>query len=224
MSAVAKIGPMVLFSEMRPAPEWEDRFNTWYHEDHIPVRMVLDGWQGVQRYKARGEDDYLVVYDLSSAAALKTPEYERVKTQPNAETEWMLSHVSNFTRFIGAEIGRHGNVDAAIGAPLIFVALFNVPEADCAAFDAWMTDDHVPLLLECPDWLAVRRFRLHMAEPVPYTRLAIHYLAQDAALSSPERDRARSTDWRQRMLRHDWFNAGRARVFDAYGARYLAVV
>jgi hypothetical protein len=79
------------------------------------------------------------------------------------------------------------------------------------------------LLLQCPDWRAVRRFKLPVAEPVPYTRLAVHYLSSDAALSSPERDRARNTDWRKRMTGYDWFNAGRARAFDAYGARYHAV-
>jgi len=223
MTVIDRIGTTVLFSEMRPAPEWEDRFNTWYHDDHIPARMVLDGWQGVQRYKARDGNDYLVVYDLASAAALKTPEYEVVKTRPSAETDWMLKNVSDFTRFIGAEIDRHGDVEAAIDAPLIFAALFNVPEADCAEFDAWMAEDHVPLLLQCPDWRAVRRFRLPVAEPVPYTRLAIHYLASAAALASPERERARTTEWRSRMMRHDWFTAGRARAFDAWGARYHAV-
>ncbi|MCU0899445.1 MAG: hypothetical protein MUC82_02995 [Cypionkella sp.] len=223
MTVMDKIGTTILFSEMRPGAAWEDRFNTWYHEDHIPVRMVLDGWQGVQRYKARGDDDYLVVYDLASPAALKTPEYDVVKTRPSAETNWMLQNVTNFTRFIGAELGRHGDVEAAIGAPVIFAALFNVPEADCEEFDAWMTQDHVPLLLQCPQWLAVRRFKLPVAEPVPYTRLSLHYLSSDAALTSPERDRARSTEWRKRMTRHDWFNTGRARAFDAFGSRYHAV-
>lgn len=222
MTVIDRIGTTVLFSEMTPDPAWEDRFNAWYHNDHIPVRMVLDGWQGVQRYKARGEPDYLVVYDLESPAALKTPEYEVVKTRPSAETDWMLANVRNFTRFIGAEIGRHGDLEAAIRAPLIMATLFDVPAADEAEFDAWMTEDHLPLLLECKDWLAVRRFRLPVADPVRYTRLAIHYLASDAALASPERARARATSGRQHMTRHDWFNQGRARTFDAFGTRYTA--
>lgn len=222
MTVIDRIGTTVLFSEMTPDPAWEDRFNAWYHNDHIPVRMVLDGWQGVQRYKARGEPDYLVVYDLESPAALKTPEYEVVKTKPSAETDWMLANVRNFTRFIGAEIGRHGDLEAAIRAPVIFAALFDVPPEDEAEFDAWMTEDHVPLLLECKDWLAVRRFRLPVADPVRYTRLAIHYLASDAALTSPDRERARSTEWRQRMTRHAWFGKGRYRAFDAFGDRYGA--
>lgn len=219
-SSPKPIGNTILFSEMRPEPEWEDRFNAWYHEDHIPVRMVLDGWQGVQRYKAKEGGDYLVVYDLASPDALKTPGYEKVKNEPSAETDWMLANVKDFTRFIGAEIGRHGDVEAAIEAPVIFAALFDVPEDATEEFEAWMVEDHVPHLMACKDWLAVRRFRLPVSDPKRYTRLAIHYLAGEAALSSPERARARDTEFRKRMMRHAWFNEGRARVFLAYGGRY----
>jgi hypothetical protein len=216
------IGTTVLFSEMRPAPEWEDRFNTWYHEDHIPVRMVLDGWEGAQRYRSAEDEDYLVIYDITSPAALKTPDYERLKTDPSDETKWMLASVSNFTRYIGNELGRHGDIDAAISAPLIFATRFVVPEADQAEFDEWMVEDHAPLLMANPDWLGIRRFSLPVAEPVPHTRLAVHYLASRDALTSPEREAARSTDFRNRMTRHAWFGQGSYRLFEAYGDRYLS--
>lgn len=216
------IGKTILFSEMRPEPEWEQRFNDWYHTDHIPVRMVLDGWEGVQRYTADEDDDYLVVYDLTSTDALKTPGYDKVKNDPSDETKWMLSNVSNFTRFIGQELGRHGDVEAAIRAPLIFATRFNVPEDCQEEFDRWMTEDHVPLLMQNDDWLAIRRFSLPVAEPVPYTRLAIHYLASRDALGSPERAAARDTDFRKRMTRHKWFGEGSYKLFEAYGDRYLA--
>ncbi|MGR3376276.1 hypothetical protein [Salipiger abyssi] len=214
------IGPTVLFSEMTPDPSWEDRFNTWYDTDHIPVRMVLDGWHGVQRYRASDNaGDYLVVYDMRSTEVLKTPEYEVIKTDPSDETKWMLSNVSNFTRYIGKELGRHGDLEAAITAPLIFTAMFNVPEEDEEEFDTWMVEDHIPLLMGCDDWLAVRRFTLPISEPETYTRLAIHYLASPDALSSPERAAARDTDFRERMTRHDWFGKGRYRGYEAFGDR-----
>lgn len=215
------IGPVILFSEMRPDPSWEDRFNTWYDTDHIPVRMVLDGWNGVQRYRSEADEDYLVIYDLASVDALKTPEYEKVKTDPTEETNWMLDNVSNFTRYIGKEIGRHGDLEAAIGADLIFTALFNVPEEDEAEFDAWMVEDHVPLIMECKDWLAVRRFSLPLSEPNTYTRLAVHYLASADALTSPEREKARNTAFRERLTRHDWFTNGRYRAFTKHGDRVI---
>lgn len=214
------IGKSVLFSEMRPEPSWEARFNTWYHEDHIPARMVLEGFEGAQRYRAKTDENYLVVYDMTSMAALKTPEYEALKANPSDETKWMLSNVSNFTRYLGTEIGRHGDVERAIEAPLVFTAMFNVPEAELADFDGWMVEDHLPILMRTVDWMAVRRFELSVAEPVPFNRLAIHYLANDAVLSSPEREQARSTEWRNRLAERDWFKAGRYKGFDGYGPRY----
>lgn len=214
----------VLFSEMRPDPSWEDRFNTWYDTDHIPVRMVLDGFVAAQRYRALDNDNYLVVYDMDTMAALKTPGYEKVKTDPSDETRWMLSNVSNFTRYLGNEIGREGRLgDEALKAPYVFCAMFNVPESDTQAFDAWMTDDHMPILLGNKDWLGVRRFELTVSEPVPYTRLAIHYLASLDALTSPEREAARQTEWRQRMAdTYPWMAEGTYGRFKRHGERYLA--
>lgn len=213
----------VLFSEMRPQPEWEDRFNTWYDTDHIPVRMVLEGFEGVQRYRSLDNDNYLVVYDMTSMAALKTPGYEKVKTDPSEETKWMLSNVSNFTRNLGTEIGREGDLSSeTLKAPFIFCAMFNVPESDTADFDAWMTEDHMPILLRNKDWLGVRRFALNVAEPVPYTRLAIHYLSSLDALSSPEREAAKTTEWRQRMSdNYPWMAAGSFGRFARHGERVL---
>ncbi len=214
----------VLFSEMKPAPEWEDRFNTWYDTDHIPVRMVLDGFEGTQRYRSLDNDNYLVVYDMESLAALKTPGYEKVKTDPTDETKWMLANVENFTRYLGTEIGCEGKIDGkALEAPYVFCAMFNVPPDATQVFDAWMTEDHMPILLQNADWLGVRRFSLTVGEPVPYTRLAIHYLASLDALSSPEREAARGTAWRQRMAdTHPWFSQGSYGRFERLGQRFQA--
>lgn len=212
----------MLFSEMRPEPEWEARFNTWYDTDHIPVRMALEGFEGAQRYRSLDNDNYLVTYDLTALSALKTPGYERVKTEPTAETDWMLANVGNFTRYLGSEIGREGQAgDAVLEAPYVFCALFDVPEEDKPAFDAWMTEDHMPLLLQNPGWLGVRRFDLTVGEPVPFTRLAIHYLASLEPLSSPEREAARNSDWRQRMVdTYPWFSKGQYGRFERHGRRY----
>jgi len=215
------IGKSILFSEMRPDPSWEKEFNDWYHEDHIPVRMVLEGFEGVQRYKAKDDANYLVVYDMTSMAALSTPGYEKVKTQPSEQTKWMLANVSNFTRYLGNEISRHGDVDSFIEAPLIFTAMFNVPEAELADFDGWMEEDHIPILLGCKEWVGVRRFDLTVSEPVPFNRLAIHYLAGPEALTSPEREKARNTDWRNRLAKQAWFGKGQYKAFEKYGSRYL---
>jgi hypothetical protein len=215
------IGPAILFSEMRPDPSWEERFNTWYDTDHIPVRMAIDGFTGTQRYRAVDDDNYLVVYDMASLDVLKTPEYGTVKNDPTAETKWMLANVSNFTRYLGTEIAREGRIDAeTITAPLIFVAQFNVPEDMQSEFDRWMAEDHVPTLLKGEHWLGTRRFAMSVGEPVPYNRFAIHYLAGEAALKSPERAEARASSWRARLTEHEWFNQGHAKAFRRHGERF----
>ena len=65
-------GGAILFSEMRPEAAWEDEFNAWYDTEHIPVRMAAPGFIGARRYRATESDDYLVVYEMASMAALAT--------------------------------------------------------------------------------------------------------------------------------------------------------
>ena len=77
------------------------------------------------------------------------------------------------------------------------------------------------LLLQCDDWLAIRRFALTVSEPVPFNRLAVHYLKSPDALTSRERARARDTDWRKRLGETEWFNQGKSAAFLRYGPRYL---
>jgi hypothetical protein len=37
-------GAAVLFSEMTPGPGFEAEFNTWYHEEHAPLRTACAGF------------------------------------------------------------------------------------------------------------------------------------------------------------------------------------
>jgi hypothetical protein len=148
-SPVPMSAPAVLFSEMRPDLSWEARFNAWYDSEHIPVRMAIEGFAGAQRYRAVDDENYLVIYDMTTLDVLETPQYQVVKNEPSAETRWMLDNVTNFTRYLGTEIARNGRIDAeSVMAPLIFAAMFNVPDADKAEFDAWMEEDHMPILLQ----------------------------------------------------------------------------
>src|SRR5256885_675345 len=74
-------------------------------------------------------------------------------------------------------------------------------------FNDWYDHDHIPTLLDCKDWLMVRRFRILDGEPERWTHLALHYLADMNALNSPERVRARASPWRARLAEESWFSA-----------------
>lgn len=213
----------VLFSEMTPAPAWEDTFNAWYDDEHIPLRMAVPGFLGAQRYRADGRPGYLAVYDMQAESVLASDAYQKVKNAPSALTAQMLRDVTGFTRYIGTLSDAHcqPGVQAAemLEAPVLYSVMFNVPAERAAEFDDWYIQDHLPLLLKADGWLGCRRFRISVADPEPFTHLAIHYLRDLAVLDSPERAAARATDWRARLAAEPWFK-GRYDLFHRHGARF----
>ena len=136
----------LLFSQMEPPPGWEDDFHDWYNEEHIPRRLAIAGFEGATRYEAlEGEPRYLACYFLSDMAALDTPEYGRLKSDPDERTARMLDTVLGFTRYICDELSDTGEPDEEPTA--LSVVAFGVPDEDEAEFEAWYQDEHVPLLM-----------------------------------------------------------------------------
>jgi hypothetical protein len=217
-------GHAVLFSEMVPGQDFEDRFHTWYDTHHIPVRMACPGFVSAQRYARQDRKGYLAVYEMNDVDVLASDAYKVIKNNPSEETAWMLGHVSGFTRYLGGETAvRDKALSGAvpsIDAPVLYSVAFNVPPEAHAEFDAWYESEHVPLLMACADWLMVRRLRITDGVPETYSHMALHYLADARALQSPERDKARKTAWRDRLAKHEWFKASYT-VFDRLGPRQI---
>jgi hypothetical protein len=217
-------GKTILFSEMVPPAASEADFNAWYDHDHIPVRMKAPGFLSCQRY-LMSPLNYLAVYEMESAGALKTPEYDRIKSQPSAQTRNMLAAVSGFTRYIGNQISASSKPDMArqMENALLYAVWFNVPQTRLADFDAWYEQEHAPILMEANEWIAVRRFDVVECDPVALNRLALHYLTGPSALESSARQRARETPWRARLAGESWFK-GIYKTFARHGARQTAQV
>lgn len=217
-------GGAILFSEMTPDPSFEADFHDWYDCEHIPVRMGAPGFTSGQRYKAQAEDGYLAVYEMADLGALDTPEYRVIKGQPSDRTRWMLKNVRGFTRYLGQETYSRQRDQAdrdAINAPILYAVWFNVPADRAEDFNNWYEQDHIPILLKCPDWRMVRRFQITDGEPETWTHLALHYLDDLKALDSPERQQARQTPWRDRLAAEPWFK-GKYTLFDRHKDRHIA--
>ncbi|MEH2584366.1 hypothetical protein V1281_006261 [Nitrobacteraceae bacterium AZCC 2161] len=204
-------GEAVLFSEMAPDETFTERFHEWYNKHHIPIRMACDGFASAQRYGRQDGKGFLAVYEMDDINVLSRETYKAVKNKPSDETAWMLANVKGFTRYLAAESSvkpvDRGEADRALDAPLLYAVAFNIPAEAHAEFDAWYETEHVPMLLECKEWLMVRRMRVADGIPEQYTHMALHYLADARALQSPKRDAARNTDWRHRLAKNDWFKA-----------------
>ncbi len=222
MAGKALKGSAVLFSEMTPDASFEARFNTWYDEEHIPVRMACPGFASAQRYEHRDGDGYLAVYELADTGVLSTDDYMKVKNNPSDETRWMLENVTGFTRYLAGETSVRLQdgvaADEGLDAPVIHAIWFTVPPSDRAEFNDWYETEHIPLLMNNKDWLMVRRFEVADGHPESFTHLSIHYLRSEDALSSPERQAARNTEWRARLAERDWFKA-KYDVFLRHGER-----
>ena len=217
-------GATVLFTEMSPDMDWEDEFNDWYDRHQIPIRMKVPGFLSARRYRDPERPNYLAVHEIASAAVLESADYLKVQHQPNAKTAWMLANVQNFSRYLGNEISDQRREDAgedSLDAPILFAVFFSVPDDRAEEFNRWYDEEHTPMLLACKAWLRVRRFEIFEGEPQPWTHLALHYLADMAALASPEREAAGSTEWRKKLSEEPWFQAG-YHVFEALGDRFVA--
>jgi hypothetical protein len=217
-------GQAILFSEMIPGSEFEDRFHKWYDNHHIPIRMACPGFVSAQRYSRQDRKGYLAVYEMNDVGVLASEAYKVIKNGPSEETAWMLEHVTGFTRYLASETSVRNSKPVAakpsIDAPVLYSVAFNIPAEAHAEFDAWYETEHVPLLMECTEWLMVRRLRITDGVPEKYTHMALHYLADAKALQSPQREAARKTAWRDRLAKNDWFKASYT-VFDRLGPRQI---
>lgn len=193
----------ILFSQMEPAAGDEALFNEWYEREHVPSRLSLSGFIRATRYRVEAERPaYLAVYEVEGLEVFETSAYRALKARPSKRTATMLEQVSGFTRYLCSEQGSFGNRGAH---EYLSVVAFPVPAADRGAFDDWYDREHVPMLLEAKDWLAVRRYRVVSAQGGPWTDLALHELRSAAAMESPQRATARDAPMRRRLAQRPWF-------------------
>jgi len=199
---------------MEPPPGERDSFESWYSDEHVPLRMAVPGFQGAVRgWAVQGEPSHLVVYWMDDLGVLSTPEYREVKDRPSDLTRHMLENVAAFTRWLGPEISDTGPANPG---RFLYLVTFDVPKEGQEAFDDWYEHEHVPMLMENDDWLRVRRYAIGEGEPPGVTRAALHELSSLEALSSPEREAARATRWRARLAENEWFASVRYSVYERH--------
>jgi hypothetical protein len=80
----------------RVDPVREDAWNRWYSRDHIPEVVTCPGFVSGARYftSAPAGRRYLTIYELSSAAAVRSPEFSALRGwgpfSSNVESESLL--------------------------------------------------------------------------------------------------------------------------------------
>ena len=177
-------------------------FDVWFAARHLPaLRHEFDA-QACRVYASASCASLTAILELDGIA-----DDQSVLETPGE----LAAGVASTEQFIAKSIGWQARPEAsdihatAQRAPIAYPVFFAVPDARETEFNRWYDEEHLGILLGCPDWLACRRFRITTPHPAGFTHLALHDLAGIAALTSPERDAARATPWRDRLAVEGWF-------------------
>ena len=84
-------------------PKYDEEFNAWYNTEHLGELLSLPGVLDAARYVAeKGGPKYLAVYELTSADALQTAEFQKWRANPSPWSRRMSPSVigKNFTRIV----------------------------------------------------------------------------------------------------------------------------
>lgn len=217
-------GNAVLFSEMTLPEGSEDSFNNWFDNHHMPALLAgVPGILSAMRYKSAEGPYYLSVYELDSPATPDSKTFLERWLTPDAVPEIMLEAVSGFTRYICAEVAFAARADAPaepLDAAVVSCVFFTVPFEREAAFAEWLDSEHIPALLDCPDWLMARRFDVVDWDPERHTHIILHYLNHVSALDSEAMRAAGALAGATRLAAEPWFDPRRV-VYHRRGRRFL---
>jgi len=106
--------------------EDEDRFNAWYHEEHLGERLAMAGILTARRYRCLDKPRaYAALYDTDGLEPLRSPAYLKLLANPTPRTQAIMPRFRNMVRAaceIHADHGDAAKKDAA-GAVLAVLEL-----------------------------------------------------------------------------------------------------
>ncbi len=162
-----------------------------------------------ERLEGRAASSLVLPTDPVAGETLffETPEGEpawRLSTSAGTpgEIESGTAGARALCRLLGDDGERSGEADWAM------IIAYAVPEAELEELDAWYVDEHIEMLLRCPDWLRTRRYEVLQSVNADWNRLVVHSLASPGVLDSPEVRESMATPWRQSFASRSWFLTG----------------
>ncbi|MEK9931212.1 MAG: hypothetical protein VW557_10745, partial [Rhodospirillaceae bacterium] len=205
-------------------PDWEDDFNHWYNNHQIPIRLGCTGFQSAQRYKDPERSVYLGLFEIDTLERLESPEYSKIRSQPNAQSAWMLSNSLQYERYTGDEIStfcaENTSIEEALEAQFLRAIFFSVPDKSEGQFNKWYDEEYTPSVLRNSGWLMVRRFLIDEFDPSPWTHVTLQYIQNKAALSSEERRNTSQTASYKVLAEEPWFRPS-FQVFEKHQDRVI---
>jgi hypothetical protein len=145
-------------------PKYEEEFNAWYNTEHLPDLLNLPGFLDAARYVAeKGAPQYLAVYELTSADALKSAEFQKYRANPTPWSRRMSPTVigKNMARILGQQIFPTAVETSDRGmAPALQIGRMSVPEGVDKTWNEWYNGEYIPGYRQVPGVVYARRYRV----------------------------------------------------------------
>ena len=142
--------------------QYEDEFNKWYNEEHIPELLSVPGILDAARYVAvKGGPKYLAAYELESVDVMQSAAFtNRPRTPWGARVSPSVIG-QNRTRVVGTQIFPADVEMPDRGmAPALQIGRMSVPAAADAEWNAWYNGEYIPGYRKVPGVIYARRFRV----------------------------------------------------------------
>ncbi|MBB44341.1 MAG: hypothetical protein CMM44_11365 [Rhodospirillaceae bacterium] len=173
------------------------------------MRLKCDGFFGAERFRDMDRPIYLGLYDIDNLDRLESIEYQKLKSQPNAQSAWMLSNTLEYERYtanlISTALAEDVEEHDAMKASVLRVIFFSVPDEREEDFNHWYDREHIPAILKTPGWMMVRRFYIEEFTPSPWSHLTLQYIKDYDAVHNTKRDNARESNTYNRLSKEPWF-------------------
>lgn len=145
-------------------PQYEEEFNAWYNTEHLPELLSLQGFLDAARYVAyKGVPKYLAVYELESAEALKSAEFQKWRANPSPWSRRISPTVigKNLSRTLGQQIfpGTAEMADRGM-APALQIGRMSVPQSADQEWNDWYNGEYIPGYRTVPGVVYARRYRV----------------------------------------------------------------
>jgi hypothetical protein len=145
-------------------PQYEEEFNAWYNTEHLPELLSLPGILDAARYVAyKGGPKYLAAYELSSADALKTAEFQKWRANPSPWSRRISPTVigKNVTRIIGQQIFPSSVDQPERGmAPSLQIGRMSGLDTADREWTEWYNGEYIPGYRQVGGVIYARRYRV----------------------------------------------------------------
>ena len=179
-------------------PAWEDEFNRWYEEEHVPALLGVPGYRSARRYVAvEGAPKYMAIWEIDSMDAFRSEERQRAINTPWSERlkPYRTAQLAHYQQVNPVEGLRRGPAWGEEEGGLMVIRIDVTPEHE-ADFNAWYDQEHLDALCGVPGVIAARRFRAIEGEP---KYMAVYSLVSPEVQASTPWKQAIDTPWSSRV-------------------------